>query len=150
MKWLSRVSVLTFVFLTQMAFATPVVKLTGEFQFTPTVGHREPISGKDDVLFEDTAIAVINMKYDKPVYGKAELSSSEQWTQTVTPAWTSSQLHLVFKLQPPPPGLPKTRSGKIMRRILRKIAEGKSGELGDTSTLADPSVVEKLVSGTKT
>ncbi len=43
------------------------------------------------------------------------------------------------------PGLPKTRSGKIMRRILRKIAHNQVDELGDTSTLADPSVVENLV-----
>ena len=45
------------------------------------------------------------------------------------------------------PGLPKTRSGKIMRRILRKIAEGEVDSLGDTSTLADPGVVEELVKG---
>jgi acetyl-CoA synthetase len=44
------------------------------------------------------------------------------------------------------PGLPKTRSGKIMRRILRKIAEDEAGNLGDTSTLADPAVVDDLVS----
>ncbi|GBE01389.1 acetyl-coenzyme A synthetase [bacterium BMS3Abin08] len=43
------------------------------------------------------------------------------------------------------PGLPKTRSGKIMRRILRKIARNEVDDLGDTSTLADPSVVESLV-----
>jgi acetyl-CoA synthetase len=43
------------------------------------------------------------------------------------------------------PALPKTRSGKIMRRILRKIAEGQLDQLGDTSTLADPGVVEALV-----
>jgi len=43
------------------------------------------------------------------------------------------------------PGLPKTRSGKIMRRILRKIAENEFGNLGDTSTLADPGVVDDLV-----
>jgi acetyl-CoA synthetase len=43
------------------------------------------------------------------------------------------------------PGLPKTRSGKIMRRILRKIAEGNVSSLGDTSTLADPAVVDNLV-----
>ena len=45
------------------------------------------------------------------------------------------------------PGLPKTRSGKIMRRILRKIAENNVKELGDISTLADPSVVKSLVDG---
>ena len=44
------------------------------------------------------------------------------------------------------PGLPKTRSGKIMRRILRKVAENEYSNLGDTSTLADPSVVEHLIS----
>ena len=44
-------------------------------------------------------------------------------------------------------GVPKTRSGKIMRRILRKIAEGDVNDLGDTSTLADPSIVDSLVSG---
>ena len=43
------------------------------------------------------------------------------------------------------PGLPKTRSGKIMRRILRKVAENDFGSLGDTSTLADPSVVDELI-----
>ena len=43
------------------------------------------------------------------------------------------------------PGLPKTRSGKIMRRILRKVAENDVSNLGDISTLADPSVVEDLI-----
>lgn len=47
------------------------------------------------------------------------------------------------------PGLPKTRSGKIMRRILRKIAEDDFGNLGDTSTLADPGVVEDLIANRK-
>jgi len=47
------------------------------------------------------------------------------------------------------PGLPKTRSGKIMRRILRKIAEGTPDQVGDTSTLADPLVVEDLISGAR-
>ncbi|MFT7595558.1 MAG: acetyl-CoA synthetase [Paracoccaceae bacterium] len=47
------------------------------------------------------------------------------------------------------PGLPKTRSGKIMRRILRKIAENDYGALGDTSTLADPSVVDDLIANRK-
>ena len=47
------------------------------------------------------------------------------------------------------PGLPKTRSGKIMRRILRKIAENAPDQLGDTSTLADPGVVDSLLSNRK-
>ena len=53
---------------------------------------------------------------------------------TATPDWIQNS-----------PGLPKTRSGKIMRRILRKIAEDDFGNLGDTTTLADPSVVDDLV-----
>jgi acetyl-CoA synthetase len=48
------------------------------------------------------------------------------------------------------PGLPKTRSGKIMRRILRKIAEGDTSNLGDTTTLADPGVVQDLVANART
>lgn len=47
------------------------------------------------------------------------------------------------------PGLPKTRSGKIMRRILRKVAEGDTSNLGDTSTLLDPEVVEQIKAGAK-
>ena len=43
--------------------------------------------------------------------------------------------------------LPKTRSGKIMRRILRKIAEGETASLGDTSTLLDPGMVEEIING---
>tara|TARA_B100001121_G_scaffold310345_1_gene340820 strand:- start:345 stop:2237 length:1893 start_codon:yes stop_codon:yes gene_type:complete len=46
-------------------------------------------------------------------------------------------------------GLPKTRSGKIMRRILRKVAEGDTSNLGDTSTLLDPSVVKEIINGSK-
>ncbi|RYZ51104.1 MAG: acetyl-coenzyme A synthetase, partial [Chitinophagaceae bacterium] len=45
------------------------------------------------------------------------------------------------------PGLPKTRSGKIMRRILRKIAEGETSSFGDTTTLLDPGVVEEIAKG---
>jgi acetyl-CoA synthetase len=44
-------------------------------------------------------------------------------------------------------GLPKTRSGKIMRRILRKIAEGDLGNFGDTTTLLDPAVVDEIAQG---
>jgi len=58
----------------------------------------------------------------------------------IGPIATPDHLHLT-------PALPKTRSGKIMRRILRKIAENDYGALGDTSTLADPSVVEALIDG---
>lgn len=58
----------------------------------------------------------------------------------ISPIATPDRIHFTD-------GLPKTRSGKIMRRILRKIAEGKPEEVGDTSTLADPSVVQSLIAG---
>ncbi len=62
-------------------------------------------------------------------------------------AWVRSEIGPIARpdLLQWAPGLPKTRSGKIMRRILRKIAENDFGALGDTSTLADPSVVEELI-----
>ena len=64
-----------------------------------------------------------------------------QWVRKeIGPIATPDHLHFT-------PALPKTRSGKIMRRILRKIAENEFGALGDTSTLADPSVVESLIEG---
>jgi acetyl-CoA synthetase len=46
-------------------------------------------------------------------------------------------------------GLPKTRSGKIMRRILRKVAEGEISNLGDVTTLLDPNVVDEIIAGKK-
>jgi acetyl-CoA synthetase len=58
----------------------------------------------------------------------------------ISPIATPDRIHFT-------PALPKTRSGKIMRRILRKIADGHPDEVGDTSTLADPSVVDALIQG---
>jgi acetyl-CoA synthetase len=62
----------------------------------------------------------------------------EQVRHVIGPIATPDQIHVV-------PGLPKTRSGKIMRRLLRKIAEGQRTELGDTTTLAEPAVVDQLI-----
>lgn len=59
---------------------------------------------------------------------------------SIGPIATPDKLHFT-------PGLPKTRSGKIMRRILRKIASGNTDDLGDISTLADPSVVNEILKG---
>lgn len=72
--------------------------------------------------------------------GSEELSATlRQWVrQEIGPIAAPDAIQFA-------PGLPKTRSGKIMRRILRKIAEGDTGALGDTSTLADPAVVDDLV-----
>ena len=72
----------------------------------------------------------------------AELESElrMQVRQEIGPIASPDHIHFT-------PALPKTRSGKIMRRILRKIAENDFGALGDTSTLADPSVVDSLIEG---
>ena len=84
------------------------------------------------------------------IYAYVTLNANEQespevraelvrWVrQEIGPIATPDVIHFA-------PGLPKTRSGKIMRRILRKIAEGDVSSLGDTSTLADPSVVDDLI-----
>ncbi|SKB78028.1 acetate--CoA ligase [Sphingopyxis flava] len=66
----------------------------------------------------------------------------QQVRAEIGPIATPDHIHLT-------PALPKTRSGKIMRRILRKIAENDFGSLGDTSTLADPSLVDGLIEGRK-
>jgi acetyl-CoA synthetase len=71
---------------------------------------------------------------------EAELKAEVR--REIGPIATPDQIHFA-------PALPKTRSGKIMRRILRKIAENDFGSLGDTTTLADPSVVDSLIAGRK-
>ncbi|MDE3060714.1 MAG: acetate--CoA ligase [Pseudomonadota bacterium] len=66
-----------------------------------------------------------------------------QWVRKqISPIATPDHIHFT-------PALPKTRSGKIMRRILRKIAEGEFAQLGDTSTLTNPEIVDDLVKGRK-
>jgi acetyl-CoA synthetase len=67
---------------------------------------------------------------------RAELR--QQVRTVIGPIATPDQIHWA-------PALPKTRSGKIMRRILRKIATDETDQIGDISTLADPSVVEQLI-----
>ncbi|HSB51423.1 MAG TPA: hypothetical protein VLD40_02070 [Dissulfurispiraceae bacterium] len=64
----------------------------------------------------------------------------EEVRTVIGPIATRDKMHFT-------PGLPKTRSGKIMGRILRKIAQGDIESLGDTSTLADPTVVDSLIKG---
>ena len=69
-----------------------------------------------------------------------EAALRKQVREVISPIATPDQVQVV-------PGLPKTRSGKIMRRILRKVAEGSYEQLGDISTLAEPQVVEQIVTG---
>ncbi|MBL8640468.1 MAG: acetyl-coenzyme A synthetase, partial [Alphaproteobacteria bacterium] len=74
---------------------------------------------------------------DEAAFKKAVLDTV---TQQIGPIAKPDKIQVV-------PGLPKTRSGKIMRRILRKIAEGDTSNLGDLSTLLNPEVVEEIREG---
>jgi acetyl-CoA synthetase len=84
--------------------------------------------------------AYVLIKPDYESWDQEELVGAlkEQVRQSIGPIASPDRIQIT-------PGLPKTRSGKIMRRILRKIAAGEYGELGDVTTLADPGVVETLV-----
>ena len=84
------------------------------------------------------------------IYAYVTLMAGEEYTDALKKelvAWVRQEIGPIASpdLIQWAPGLPKTRSGKIMRRILRKIAENDYGALGDTSTLADPAVVEDLI-----
>lgn len=83
----------------------------------------------------------VSLMHDHEVNVSDELAQTlKDWVRKeIGPIATPDVIHFA-------PGLPKTRSGKIMRRILRKIAANEHDSLGDISTLADPSVVDKLIS----
>jgi len=120
-------------------------------------GHRLGTSEVEDVLTEHSEVAeaaVVGFPHavkGEGVYAYIVLKqshTSEEALKTELRALVKSHIsgyavpdHILF-----PPSLPKTRSGKIMRRILRKVAANKTDELGDTSTLAEPEVVNTIVS----
>jgi acetyl-CoA synthetase len=84
------------------------------------------------------------------IYAYVTLSSDLEDADSIEGALREQVRHVIGAFAAPDvihatPGLPKTRSGKIMRRILRKIAAGEYEGMGDTSTLADPDVVDKLI-----
>ena len=97
--------------------------------------------------------AVVGYPHDikgQGIYAYVTLMAGEEPTENLRKelvAWVRKEIGPIASpdLIQFAPGLPKTRSGKIMRRILRKIAEDEHGNLGDTSTLADPGVVDDLV-----
>jgi acetyl-CoA synthetase len=119
-------------------------------------GHRMGTAEVESALVLHPKVAeaaVVGMPHDvkgQGIYAYVTLNAGEtaddalrtelvKWVRTeIGPIATPDALQFA-------PGLPKTRSGKIMRRILRKIAEGDVSSLGDTSTLADPSVVDDLI-----
>ena len=97
--------------------------------------------------------AVVGYPHDlkgQGIYAYVTLMTGEEPTEALRKelvAWVRKEIGPIASpdLIQFSPGLPKTRSGKIMRRILRKIAEDSFDSLGDTSTLADPTVVDDLI-----
>jgi len=119
-------------------------------------GHRMGTAEVESALVLHPKVAeaaVVGMPHDikgQGIYAYVTLNSGEASSEALRGElvkWVRTEIGPIAapdKLQFAP-GLPKTRSGKIMRRILRKIAEGDVSSLGDTSTLADPAVVDDLV-----
>jgi len=119
-------------------------------------GHRMGTAEVESalVLHDDVAeAAVVGFPHDikgQGIYAYVTLNKGVEATDDLRKALVAQVRSEIGPIAAPDviqwaPGLPKTRSGKIMRRILRKIAENELGALGDTSTLADPSVVDDLV-----
>jgi acetyl-CoA synthetase len=119
-------------------------------------GHRMGTAEVESALVLHAKVAeaaVVGMPHDikgQGIYAYVTLIAGEEPSDTLRKELTQWVRTEIGPIATPDaiqfaPGLPKTRSGKIMRRILRKVAEGDVSNLGDTSTLADPSVVEDLV-----
>ena len=119
-------------------------------------GHRMGTSEVESALVAHKAVAeaaVVGYPHDikgQGIYAYVTLMNGVEPTDALRKEleiWVRKEIGPIAKpdLLQWAPGLPKTRSGKIMRRILRKIAENDYGSLGDTSTLADPSVVDELI-----
>ncbi|MHA7850021.1 acetate--CoA ligase [Roseovarius sp.] len=119
-------------------------------------GHRMGTAEVESALVAHAKVAeaaVVGYPHDikgQGIYAYVTLMSGEEPTEELRKeleTWVRSEIGPIAKpdLIQWAPGLPKTRSGKIMRRILRKIAENEFDNLGDTSTLADPGVVDDLI-----
>jgi acetyl-CoA synthetase len=119
-------------------------------------GHRMGTAEVESALVAHPRVseaAVVGYPHDikgQGIYAYVTLMAGDEYTDELRAelsAWVRKEIGPIAKpdLLQWAPGLPKTRSGKIMRRILRKIAENDFDALGDTSTLADPSVVEDLI-----
>jgi acetyl-CoA synthetase len=119
-------------------------------------GHRMGTAEVESALVSHPKVAeaaVVGYPHDikgQGIYAYVSLNEGEQPSEALRKelaAWVRKEIGPIATpdLIQFSPGLPKTRSGKIMRRILRKIAEDDFGSLGDTSTLADPGVVDDLI-----
>jgi len=119
-------------------------------------GHRIGTAEVESALVSHTSVAeaaVVGMPHEikgQGIYAFVVIKAGVEKSDALAKALTTHVRSEIGPIATPDKiqfadALPKTRSGKIMRRILTNIADGKFGELGDTTTLADPSVVEQLV-----
>jgi acetyl-CoA synthetase len=120
-------------------------------------GHRMGTAEVESALVSHPAVAesaVVGFPHDikgQGIYAYVVLKGGNEYTDELKKDLVKHVRTEIGPIASPdviqwaPEGLPKTRSGKIMRRILRKIAEGEADKVGDTSTLADPTVVEHLI-----
>ncbi|MHC5112349.1 MAG: acetate--CoA ligase [Planctomycetota bacterium] len=119
-------------------------------------GHRMGTAEVESALVSHPAVteaAVVGYPHDikgQGIYAYVTLGAGNEYADSLKAELVKHVRKEIGPIAAPDvihwaPGLPKTRSGKIMRRILRKIAEGDAAHIGDTTTLADPSVVEDLI-----
>ncbi len=119
-------------------------------------GHRMGTAEVESALVSHPKVAeaaVVGFPHEikgQGIYAYVTLNAGEEYTDELRKELVQHVRKEIGPIASPDvihwaPGLPKTRSGKIMRRILRKIAEGAPDQIGDTSTLADPEVVEQLI-----
>jgi acetyl-CoA synthetase len=121
-------------------------------------GHRIGTAEVESALVSHPKVAeaaVVGYPHDikgTAIYAFVTLNAGEEGDNALRKELVHEVRHDIGALAAPEkihftPALPKTRSGKIMRRILRKIAEGATEGFGDTSTLADPTIVDALLRG---
>ena len=119
-------------------------------------GHRMGTAEVESALVLHSQVAeaaVVGFPHEvkgQGIYAYVTLNTGEEYTDGLKDELKRQVRSVIGPIAQPDvihwaPGLPKTRSGKIMRRILRKIAENDMGSIGDTSTLADPAVVDDLI-----
>ena len=121
-------------------------------------GHRLGTAEVESALVAHAAVseaAVVGMPHDikgQGIYAFVTVTAGHESTEGLKKELVQHVRTVIGPIATPDkiqfaPALPKTRSGKIMRRILRKIAHGETSDLGDTTTLADPSIVDSLLAG---
>lgn len=123
-------------------------------------GHRfgtaeiEDAINKNKYAIESAVVGFPHSIKGQGIYAYVVIGNSEDNNDEIINSIADSVSEFIGKIAKPDKiqlvkGLPKTRSGKIMRRILRKIAEGERSNFGDTSTLLDPSLIDDIIQGTK-